>query len=137
MSLWSMWWWIARKIGIWFQKITKKEKNGKSANLAPRHFEMLWSQKNERKIELCRSHCDRKEDLIAEFKRKWRHLKSKRSKRSLTRLVVDSVSKSDGNSHGFFVKNMDRMPSLKTKSKTPVQRVTSLLRAFFSNQTES
>uniref|UniRef100_A0A1I7UX30 Reverse transcriptase domain-containing protein n=1 Tax=Caenorhabditis tropicalis TaxID=1561998 RepID=A0A1I7UX30_9PELO len=98
--------------------------------------------KSERRIELCQNTmCDRKKtksDLIIEFKRKWRHLsENRRSKRSLTRLVVDSVSKSDGNDHGFFVKNMKKMPSLRTKTKTPVERVTGLLRAFFSNQTES
>ncbi|CAB07585.3 MLt-TeN (mlt-10) related [Caenorhabditis elegans] len=119
--------------------------------LSEDHSEKM--KKNERRVELCgsRSYCSgnnlrsssNKENLILEFKRKWRNQRNlrnrkvlRRSKRSLTRLVVDSVSKSD--SHGFFVKNMDRMPSLKTKeNKTPVERITKLLRTFFSNQTEA
>lgn len=119
--------------------------------LSEDHSEKM--KKNERRVELCgsRSYCSgnnlrsssNKENLILEFKRKWRNQRNlrnrkvlRRSKRSLARLVVDSVSKSD--SHGFFVKNMDRMPSLKTKeNKTPVERITKLLRTFFSNQTEA
>uniref|UniRef100_A0A8R1I9H0 Uncharacterized protein n=1 Tax=Caenorhabditis japonica TaxID=281687 RepID=A0A8R1I9H0_CAEJA len=70
---------------------------------------------------------------MAEFKRKWRS--GKRAKRSLQRLVVDSVSKSDAD--GFFVKTMSKMPQLKTKSASPVERVAGLLRAFLTNQTKS
>ncbi|ULU04726.1 hypothetical protein L3Y34_017467 [Caenorhabditis briggsae] len=98
----------------------------------------MW--KSQKRIELCQNRvsCSQsKTDLIMEFKKKWRrHQKTSiRSKRSLTRLVVDSVSKSDGNAHGFFVKNMNRMPNLRTKEKSPVERVTGLLRAFLTNQT--
>ncbi|CAD6194946.1 unnamed protein product [Caenorhabditis auriculariae] len=59
-----------------------------------------------------------------------------RVKRSLRRLVVDSVSKSD--SEGFVVKSMKSMPNLKsTDQKTPVQKVAGLLQAIFKNATEN
>ncbi|CAI5453418.1 unnamed protein product [Caenorhabditis angaria] len=66
-------------------------------------------------------------------------IKKNRVKRSLQRLVVDTVSKSDSN--GYIVKNMEKMPDLKsTDSKSTVQKVTDLLKSFVSstpaNQTE-
>ncbi|CAI5442326.1 unnamed protein product [Caenorhabditis angaria] len=77
-----------------------------------------------------------------EFKNKWRKplkIQKNRVKRSLRRLVVDTVSKSDSN--GYVVKNMEKMPDLKsTDSKSTVKKVTDLLKSFVvpipANKTE-
>ncbi|KAF1764700.1 hypothetical protein GCK72_004650 [Caenorhabditis remanei] len=133
------------KIAARKQKLQKLKKLRRISTNDDVMSQKMKTWKNERRIELCRNKlsCNKGKtsDLIIEFKKKWRHQRSRsfRTKRSLTRLVVDSVSKSDGNENGFFVKNMDQMPSLKTQSsKSPVERVTKLLRTLlFRNQTDS
>ncbi|CAB3405551.1 unnamed protein product [Caenorhabditis bovis] len=68
------------------------------------------------------------------FPQFWRQ---RRAKRSLKRLVIDTVSKSD--SHGYFVKNMDYMPKLKTAKevRSPVQKVTNLIMSLTNKRKET